>query len=554
LTAKLPFYRRIVFRLIAVIGIGVLIGALTMVLVSIQLARHEFFHVMERQFNSASRLAENSLDIIGQMARAWAFYFAATSDLGDRMREGEHAPLAQEIERLREGAHCDTIIVLDDQGRIIQHSAFDDKGGDSLMSWQIVRQAVNEKKASYAIVEEAGNFIIYGSGIKLRRGAVSYIVLAGFRISDQLVAKLSQDTSIGLTFVRRTAVMTSSFNTAQRRLIENPVHYLDYQNLYDDPRLTKEVDIDGQGYYASVRPLHLLEPAMDGSLLLTYPRRELYSIIERMQRNYLWLSLGGMLLFSMFVWRIAHRLMAPLRKLAERVKQVAEGDMTPTVIERRDEIGSIASSFNDLLSELVSSKQKIERHAQDMELVVEQRTCELRIANEELIEQATHDALTGLPNRKLFHDRLHQAIVLAHRANAGMALMFIDLDRFKWVNDTLGHAAGDALLSEVSTRVQSCIREGDTVARLGGDEFVVILSQTGTTSNVEEVAARILQELVTPFDLPGGADTQISGSIGIALYPEHGETETQLLQHADQAMYHVKNTGRGGYHFWHSEA
>lgn len=542
MTEKLPFYRRITFRLIAIIGAVVLCGTLAMALVSIQLARHEFFQVMERQFNSTSRLAENSLDIIGQMSRAWAFHFAASSDLSDL--QGRSA--VREVERMREGAHCDTLIVLDAHGHIVHHSAFEDKQGDSLMSWQIVRQAVNERKVSYAIVEESGNFIIYGSGI-MRDGGV---VLAGFRISDQLVAKLSQDTSIGLTFVRRTAVMTSSFNTAEKRLIENPVPYLDYQALYNDRQLTKEVEIDGKGYYASVRPLHMLEPAMDGSLLLTYPRQELYSIVERMQRNYLWLSLCGMLLFGVFIWRIAYRLMAPLRKLAERVEHVASGDMTPTVIERRDEIGSIASSFNELLGELIFSKQKIELHAAELEQIVEQRTHELRVANEELTEQATHDALTGLPNRKLFHDRLHQAVMLAHRVKSGMALMFIDLDRFKWVNDTLGHTAGDALLVQVSARIQSCLREGDTVARLGGDEFTVILSQSGTPGNVEDVAARILQELVTPFDLPGGTGTQISGSIGIALYPEHGDTETLLLLHADQAMYSVKNAGKGAYRFW----
>lgn len=546
MTENLPFYRRITFRLIGMVGAIALCGTLVMAFVSIQLARHEFFQVMERQFNSTSKLAENSLDIIGQMARAWAFHFAVNNDLADSLQKGDHKAIVEEIGRMREGAHCDTIIALDGQGHIVHHSAFDDKAGDSLMSWQIVRQAINEKKASYAIVEESGNFIIYGSGITQKRG----VVLAGFRISDQLVAKLSQDTSIGLTFVRRTAVMTSSFNTAQKRLIENPVPYLDYQALHNDPRLTKEVTIDGQEFYASVRPLHMLEPAMDGSLLLTYPRQELYSIIERMQHNYLWLSVAGMLLFALFIWRISYRIMEPLRKLAERVEQVAKGDMTPTVIERRDEIGSIAASFNELLGELAQSKQRVERHAVELEQIVEQRTHELRIANEELTCQATHDALTGLPNRKLFHDRLHQAVMLAHRARSGMALMFIDLDRFKWVNDTLGHAAGDVLLCEVSTRIQSCLREGDTVARLGGDEFTVVLSQAGTTLNVEDVAARILQELSAPFDLPGGADTQISGSIGIALYPEHGETEAQLLLHADQAMYSVKNSGRSAYRFW----
>lgn len=548
MTEKLPFYRRITFRLIGLIGSVVLCGTLAMALVSVQLARHEFFQVMERQFNSTSRLAENSLDIIGQMSRAWAFHFAANSDLDVLLRKDDRLFIVQEINRMREGAHCDTIVVLDAQGHIVHHSAFEDRQGDSLMSWQIVRQAVNEKKASYAIVEESGNFILYGSGI-MRGGGV---VLAGFRISDQLVSKLSQDTSIGLTFVRRTAVMTSSFNRAGKKLIENPVSYLDYQALHNDPRLTKEVEIDGQVYFAAVRPLPMLEPAMDGSLLLTYPRQELYSIVERMQNNYLWLSLGGMLLFALFIWRIAYRLMAPLRKLAERVDHISKGDMTPTVIERRDEIGSIASSFNELLGELVLSKRKIERHASELEQIVEQRTRELRIANEELTCQATHDALTGLPNRKLFLDRLHQAVMLAHRSQSAMALMFIDLDRFKWVNDTLGHAAGDALLKEVSTRISGCLREGDTVARLGGDEFTVILSQSGTVANVEDVAARILDELSAFFDLPGGSDIEISGSIGIALYPEHGDTETKLLLHADQAMYSVKKTGRGAYRFWQS--
>ena len=128
--------------------------------------------------------------------------------------------------------------------------------------------------------------------------------------------------------------------------------------------------------------------------------------------------------------------------------------------------------------------------------------------------------------------------------------MFIDLDRFKWVNDTFGHAAGDELLKVASKRIQSCLREGDTVARLGGDEFTVILSQPGTLLNIEEVATRILKELTTPFDLPGADNTQISGSIGIAVYPENGELVEELLLHADHAMYSAKKGGRATYRFW----
>ncbi|MBI5892897.1 MAG: diguanylate cyclase [Deltaproteobacteria bacterium] len=552
---KLPFYRRITVRLIALFGLLTLIGTLAGAYTSIQLAKREFFHVMERQFNATSSLAENSLDIIGQMARAWALYFAGDASLPDRLHGANHAFISQEIEHMRESAHCDTVIVLDHQGRIIHHSAFDEKNGESLMAWQIVRQAVNEGKSSYAIIEEQGNFIVYGSGITSaraanKRGAHPYIVLTGFKISDELVANLSQDTSIGMTFVRRSAVMASSLSTTQRKLIDIPIPYLDYQTMYNDPMLTKEVQIDGQVFYASVRQLNILDPSMDGSLLLTYPRKELYTIVERLQREYLWLYAAGMLLFALFMWRISYRTMEPLRKLAERVKQVAKGDMTPTVIEKRDEIGIIASSFNDLLSELIISKQRIERHAEDLEQQVEQRTRELHIANEELARQALYDTLTNLPNRRLFNDRLQQAIALAHRGGSSAALMFIDLDRFKWVNDTFGHDVGDELLKEASRRILSCLRESDTVARMGGDEFTVILTQPGALSDIEYVASRILKNLTAPFDLSGAENIQISGSIGIAIYPENGDTAAQLLLRADHAMYSAKKAGTAAYCFW----
>ncbi len=548
---KLPFHRRITVKLTALLGVLVLCGALAGAITSIQLAQREFFHIMGQQFDSTFVFAENSLDIVGQMARTWGQSFANDPDLSKQMR-GPHGAIIRQIESMRENAHCDAVIVLDSQGRIIHHSAFPEKDGESLMSWLIVRQAVNEGRSSYAIIEESGNFIIYGSGLtpKNRAGSRDHIVLTGFKISDELVSELSQNTSIGLTFIRRTAVMASSFNTSNRKLIDSPVSFLDYQLLYNQPEVTKEVMIDTESYFASVRQLRLLDPSMDGSLLLTYPTRELDLIIHRLQHGYLWLFALGMLAFALFAWLISSLIMSPLRKLSARAQQIAQGDLTPTHFDLNDEIGSIASSFNDLMHELATNKQKIERHADELEQLVAQRTHELSLANDELTKQATHDALTGLPNRKLFNDRLHQAVMLAHRNNVGLALMFIDLDRFKWVNDTFGHAAGDELLVETARRIQTCLREGDTFARLGGDEFTVILPQPGLLSDIENVAERILKNLTAPFDLSAAPDTKISGSIGIAVYPESGDSAAKLLLHADQAMYSAKRSGRATYHFW----
>ncbi|GAB6054281.1 hypothetical protein JCM17960_31010 [Magnetospira thiophila] len=170
-------------------------------------------------------------------------------------------------------------------------------------------------------------------------------------------------------------------------------------------------------------------------------------------------------------------------------------------------------------------------------------------AEEVIRHQANFDALTELPNRTLFLDRLHSAMIQARRGGFRLALMFIDLDRFKWVNDTLGHAAGDQLLQQAAARLVKCVRESDTVARLGGDEFTVILSQINHTRDVERVASKILEELSTMF-LIDNTDVFISGSIGITVYPDDAEDLETLLKNADSAMYRAKAGGRNAFRFF----
>ena len=161
-------------------------------------------------------------------------------------------------------------------------------------------------------------------------------------------------------------------------------------------------------------------------------------------------------------------------------------------------------------------------------------------------KQANFDSLTGLPNRHMFHDRMEQEIRKAHRAGLPMALMFIDLDGFKEVNDTLGHSVGDILLNEAAQRLSGCVRESDTVARLGGDEFTIILADHG---GVERIAQTILQKLAEPFQL-GIETVYISASIGITLYPNDAIGIEELLKNADQAMYAAKNQGRNRFSYF----
>ena len=156
-----------------------------------------------------------------------------------------------------------------------------------------------------------------------------------------------------------------------------------------------------------------------------------------------------------------------------------------------------------------------------------------------LQQMALYDSLTGLPNRQLFHDRMRLALARTRRGQMQLALVFIDLDHFKEINDTLGHAAGDQLLQQVARRLEECVRAGDTVARFGGDEFVVLLENVASPENVERLIGKFRKTLDQPFDL-AGKTVSILASFGVAYCPQHGDDEKQLLRHADEAMYLAK--------------
>ena len=163
--------------------------------------------------------------------------------------------------------------------------------------------------------------------------------------------------------------------------------------------------------------------------------------------------------------------------------------------------------------------------------------------------QAYHDLLTRLPNRILFNDRISQALAHARRNRQNFALLFLDLDRFKLINDTLGHAMGDRVLQQVSERILGCLRAEDTLCRFGGDEFSLLLPNISSKENVVAVAEKILREIRQPFKV-NDHELYLSLSIGIAVYPAAGETKDTLLQSADIAMYHVKASGKDGYCFY----
>lgn len=180
--------------------------------------------------------------------------------------------------------------------------------------------------------------------------------------------------------------------------------------------------------------------------------------------------------------------------------------------------------------------------------ISERRQAEVRIHF-----MAHHDMLTGLPNRSLLADRLEQTLARAKRQKLPFVVMFLDLDHFKMINDTLGHDVGDALLIVVADRLRECVRESDTVARMGGDEFVILLSEVSDAADAQIVAAKTIAVLNQPVRL-AGQERQIGVSVGIALYPAHGESAQALMKHADIAMYQAKEGGRNAFRIYDVDA
>jgi len=218
--------------------------------------------------------------------------------------------------------------------------------------------------------------------------------------------------------------------------------------------------------------------------------------------------------------------------------------------------------YDDITAEH-EARDALEASRDALERAVTERTSELKSANERLEAEindrkqaemraqhlADHDALTGLPNRRLLEDRLTQALALSYRNRKQTAVMFVDLDRFKNINDSLGHAVGDMLLKEVARRLVNQLRVGDTICRIGGDEFVVVLPESKRSTDAANVAQKVIEQLSLPIDIEG-RELHVTPSIGISVFPDDGRDAETLIRNADAAMYHAKEMGRANYQFF----
>jgi len=229
-------------------------------------------------------------------------------------------------------------------------------------------------------------------------------------------------------------------------------------------------------------------------------------------------------LLGLTLWLLHRRVIRPLAKTTELIVTIAQGrlDIQVPLPRHRDEVADMLGAIGVLRDNSVAR----------------------RAAEEAIRQMAYYDRLTGLPNRRLLEDRMEQVLASARRRGTKVSVLFIDLDKFKQVNDQRGHEAGDWLLQQVAGRMRSVLRESDTAARVGGDEFVILLPDSARADDAVNVAEKIRFELERPFTMDDGVTLHISTSIGVALYPDHAEDPRELLRFGDQAMYCAKKQGR----------
>ena len=267
--------------------------------------------------------------------------------------------------------------------------------------------------------------------------------------------------------------------------------------------------------------------------------------------NILWFLISlavFMLVLSFIVAGYFQKLLThPIRSMVRHITNMYQSNNFDKrlLAKSDDEIGQLIKGFNQVLDATQHRENELTARGKQLQKLVDVRT-------KQLFLKAHYDSLTGLPNRYLLVDRLHQAISKSARNRSNIALLFLDLDRFKVINDNFGHQNGDQLLKEVAKRLKKVAREGDTVARLGGDEFVFLLEHLAEAKDAARSALRIIECFSRPFQLQEHV-LHVSTSIGISVYPDDGQDHKVLLKNADVSMYHAKKKGPGNFSYYSEE-
>jgi diguanylate cyclase (GGDEF)-like protein len=366
----------------------------------------------------------------------------------------------------------------------------------------------------------------------------------------------------------KTGLAASGFDASLRSRLTRLVD--EYLTLFDQYARTRAlIESSSQNYLAMARAIEPLLEKLDADTgrdaIVT--RDRVYAAAKITAATIIGVSLAATLLGVCIALYISRRITRPVNECLRFAQRVARGELTTRLEPKHeDEFATLANSLNSMTQSLQESHAALEQRAAQLADANQELKHEIgarKLTDQKLQEEVRkhqfaaeraeylsyYDGLTALPNRTMFSKLLNQAISLAHRHANKLAVLFLDLDGFKNVNDTLGHGAGDLLLQEFAKRLRDCLRESDTVARLGGDEFVVLLPVLHDAADAETIAQKILAAAGKSF-FALGQEFHVTASVGISTYPADGGDEQSLMKNADIAMYQAKQNGKNNYQFY----
>lgn len=400
----IPFYRKLKFKLIVLLTVVVLLIETIAAITVIRLTKDEFRHSMIESFHTSIAMAENFFSLVGRMGTNRGNHFVKDDNLGALLNTHER-DLIPLIAHFKAESSADSIIFLNARGQIIVHSEKTGLYGKSLMSWKVVRKGILDQEDNISIVQDLNNLIIYSPTLIFGEdgNSVRGMVLVGYAINDELISGMKKDTLTDITIVRRRGVMASTFNTQENRLIDIPVNYIVYQSLLANQGAAKpyssEMRVNQTDYFISARKLALMDPGMEGSILLSYPQSELQSVISNLIQRFLLITGISILLIMVIGWRFAHQLLTPLRHLIENTKKFENTDSVESIqIEGKDEISVLSRRFNSLLHSIKEKNVELKIHSNVLEKTVEKRTGELKMAVKaaDAANQAKSDFLANM--------------------------------------------------------------------------------------------------------------------------------------------------------------
>ena len=298
-------------------------------------------------------------------------------------------------------------------------------------------------------------------------------------------------------------------------------------------------------YVEVIRPV-IFKQGQIGTILIRSDLTDLNNMIVQYGYIVIFVFLISMMLAALLSQNLQRLISGPIEQLARLAEEISKDQNYTRRLDlnRSDELGILINSFNAMLAVIEDRESELKDHTDHLEHLV-------MVRSEQLHKHAYYDSLTELPNRNMLYERLNQEISQSKRDNKLFALLYLDLDRFKTINDSLGHNVGDELLSAVAKRLTEVVRKNDLIVRLGGDEFVILLSNISSPNNASIVAESVVSVFSNPFELSkSGATLHISASIGISIFPKDGDDTESIMRNSDASMYEAKSRGPGKFSFY----